>query len=58
MYVSNSTIKEAGRGVFLKRKANKGQVIGYYNGVKMSDLESKLKIEDRKSQYRMDNGKR
>ena len=57
VYVSNSTIKDAGRGVFLKRKANKGQVIAYYNGVKMSDLESKLKFEDRKSQYRMDNGK-
>ena len=57
LYVSNSTIKDAGRGVFLKRKASKGQVIGYYNGVRMSDVESKLKLEDRKSQYRMDNGK-
>ena len=57
LFVSNSTAKDAGRGVFLKRKAKKGQVIGFYNGVRMSDSESKLKIEDRKSQYRMDNGK-
>ena len=57
LFVSNSTVKDAGRGVFLKRKAKKGQVIGFYNGVRMSDSESKLKIEDRKSQYRMDNGK-
>ena len=47
--------QEAGRGVFLKRNAKKGQVIGFYNGVRMTDLESKIKVEDRKSPYRIDN---
>ncbi len=32
-----------------------GTIIGFYNGVRMSDFESKLRRADRKSPYRMDN---
>jgi len=55
--VSSSTLssKAAGRGVFLKRNCSNGTLVGFYNGVRMTDLESKVKVEDRKSAYRMDN---
>ena len=55
IYVSNSTLDGAGRGVFMKRAARKGSVVAFYNGVRMTDIESKVKLEDRKSPYRMDN---
>ena len=55
LFVSNSTLANAGRGIFMKIKANKGQTVGFYNGVRMPDLESKIRLEDRKSPYRMDN---
>ena len=55
IYVSNSTLDGAGRGVFMKRAAKKGSVVAFYNGVRMTDIESKVKTEDRKSPYRMDN---
>ena len=29
--------------------------MGFYNGVRMTDIESKVKIRDRKSPYRIDN---
>ncbi len=48
-------IRNAGRGVFLKKAASKGTVIGFYNGVRMSDMQSRLRKADRKSAYRMDN---
>ena len=53
--VSNSSVDGAGRGIFLKKAGRKGQIVGFYNGVRMSDIESKVKTEDRKSPYRMDN---
>lgn len=56
VYIANSTLPgDVGRGVFLKSKARKGFTVSFYNGVRMSDIESKLKVEDRKSPYRMDN---
>ena len=55
LYVGNSTINGAGRGIFLKRNVIKGEVVGFYNGVRLTGLESKLKYEDRKSPYRIDN---
>ena len=55
LYVGNSTISGAGRGVFLKRNVTKGEVVGFYNGVRLTGVESKLKYSDRKSPYRMDN---
>ena len=57
IHVSASSLssKAAGRGVFLKRNCSNGTLVGFYNGVRMTDLESKVKIEDRKSAYRMDN---
>ena len=42
VYVGNSSLQGAGRGVFLKTKARKGFIVGFYNGVRMSDLESKV----------------
>ena len=44
-YVGNSSIEGAGRGMFLKKNAVKGQIVGFYNGVRMTDLESKVPIE-------------
>ena len=41
-YVGNSSIEGAGRGMFLKKNAVKGQIVGFYNGVRMTDLESKV----------------
>jgi len=55
LYVGNSSMEGAGRGVFLKTKARKGFIVGFYNGVRMTDIESKVKSEDRKSPYRIDN---
>ncbi len=55
LFVGNSMIEGAGRGVFLKNAVKKGTMVGFYNGVRMSSIESKLKREDRKSPYRMDN---
>jgi len=43
-YVGNSSIEGAGRGMFLKKNAVKGQIVGFYNGVRMTDLESKVPI--------------
>ena len=48
VYVANSTLEDAGRGIFLKRKATKGQIVAFYNGIRMSDMESRvseMKIE-------------
>ena len=55
LYIANSNIKGAGRGVFLKRNVRKGEIVGFYNGVRLNGLESKIKHEDRRSPYRMDN---
>ena len=55
LYIANSTIKGAGRGVFLKRNVTQGEVVGFYNGVRLTGIESKIKHEDRRSPYRMDN---
>ena len=55
LYISSSTIKGAGRGVFLKRNVTFGEVVGFYNGVRLTGMESKVKLEDRRSPYRMDN---
>ena len=42
VYVANSTLEDAGRGIFLKRKAIKGQIVAFYNGIRMSDMESRV----------------
>ena len=42
VYVANSTLEDAGRGIFLKRKATKGQIVDFYNGIRMSDMESRV----------------
>ena len=55
LYIANSTIQGAGRGVFLKRNVMKGEIVGFYNGVRLTGMESKIKHEDRRSPYRMDN---
>ena len=55
VYVGNSSVSGAGRGVFLREKARKGFTVAFYNGVRMTDIESKVKLADRKSPYRIDN---
>lgn len=53
--VKDSGIRGAGRGVFAAKDAAAGTVLGFYNGVRMSNFESKLRRADRNSPYRMDN---
>ncbi len=53
--VRMSHLPSAGRGVFLKRPAKAGTIVGFYNGVRMSNFESKIRRADRTSSYRMDN---
>ncbi len=55
VYVAESSIANAGRGVFCKANVSRGTVVAFYNGVKLTDLESKVKLEDRRSGFRMDN---
>ena len=55
LFVANSTIPGGGRGVFLKKDVTKGEIVGFYNGVRQTGMESKIKHEDRRSPYRMDN---
>ena len=55
LFVQNSTIAGAGRGIFVKKCGLKDDVVGFYNGVRLTGMESKLKLSDRKSPYRMDN---
>ena len=40
--VGESSVSGAGRGVFLKTKARKGFTVGFYNGVRLTDIESKV----------------
>ena len=55
LYIANSNIKKAGRGVFLKRNVSEGEIVGFYNGVRLTGMESKINPQDRRSPYRMDN---
>jgi hypothetical protein len=50
-----SSLPKAGRGLFLKRPVEAGTIIGFYNGVRMSNFESKIRKADRTSSYRIDN---
>ena len=50
-----SGIEGAGTGVFARRSSKKGSILGFYNGVRLGGIESKLRREDRTSPYRMDN---
>ena len=52
-YVAESMIPGAGEGVFLRRDARSGDLVAIYNGVRMSEQESKLRKEDRRSVYRI-----
>ena len=40
--VGESSVSGAGRGIFLKTKARKGFTVGFYNGVRLTDIESKV----------------
>ena len=42
VYVANSTLKDGGRGIFLKTKAIRGQILAFYNGIRMSEMESRV----------------
>ena len=41
--------------MFLKRNARAGTVVGFYNGVRLLGIESKVSEAVRRSPYRMDN---
>ena len=41
--------------MFLKRNAKAGTVVGFYNGVRLVGMESKVSEAVRRSPYRMDN---
>ena len=53
VYVAESLIEGAGEGVFLRRDAGPGDLLAVYNGVRMTEQESRLRREDRRSVYRI-----
>ena len=53
VYVAESIIQNAGEGLFLRQNAAAGDLVAIYNGVRMSEHESKLRKEDRRSHYRV-----
>lgn len=56
MEVRQSKLTGAGFGVFARRSARKGTLMGFYSGIKLSSLESSvLSFDGRRSQYRIDN---
>ena len=56
MYVGTSKLAGAGFGVFSKRSGKKGMLVGFYNGIKVLNIEANtMSKEGRRSQYRIDN---
>ena len=55
IYTAQSTIPDAGVGVFTKTASKRGMMVSFYNGIRMSKIESRLTIEDRQSGYKIDN---
>jgi histone-lysine N-methyltransferase SETD7 len=55
IYTAESTIPGAGVGVFTRTAGKRGMMVSFYNGIRMSKLESRLTIEDRQSGYKIDN---
>ena len=55
VYVGSSKVEGAGRGVFAKKALKKGTIVSFVNGIKMDFLESKIRGEDKNSQYSIDN---
>lgn len=56
MYVAPSKLAGAGFGIFSKRPSKKGMLVGFYNGIKVHNMESNtMSKEGRRSQYRIDN---
>ena len=53
VYVAESGIAGAGEGLFARRDLAEGQLVALYNGVRVSDRESRLHREDRRSPYRI-----
>ena len=53
VYVAESMIPGAGEGVFLRRDVKPGDLVSIYNGVRMTEQESRLRKEDRRSVYRI-----
>ena len=53
VYVAESMIPGAGEGVFLRRDVRPGDLVSIYNGVRMTEQESRLRKEDRRSAYRI-----
>ena len=53
VYVAASMIDGAGEGLFLRRDAEAGDLVSVYNGVRMTEHESRIRKEDRRSVYRI-----
>ena len=53
VYVAQSGIEGAGEGLFLRRDVKAGDLVAFYNGVRMSEHEARVRKEDRRSPYRI-----
>ena len=53
VYVAQSGIENGGEGLFLRRNVQEGDLVAYYNGVRMTEQEARLRKEDRRSPYRI-----
>ena len=53
VYVAESGQAGAGEGLFLKRDLAPGDLAALYNGARLSESESRLRAEDRRSPYRL-----
>ena len=53
VYVAQSGIENAGEGLFLRRDVQDGDLVAFYNGVRMSEGEARVRKEDRRSPYRI-----
>jgi len=53
IYVAESSYQSAGEGLFLRCDLEIGDLAAIYNGVRMTDMESRLRKEDRRSVYRV-----
>jgi len=53
VYVAESVLANAGFGLFARRDFVAGDLLSFYNGVRLSDHESRLRKEHRRSTYRI-----
>ncbi len=55
LYVGPSKVEKAGRGVYTRKPLKEGTLVSFYNGIKMSFVESSIKSKDKTRHYVIDN---